>query len=117
MSKTISSRQPVSSRATATKGIAGRTATARRGAPNMRPFHMPFENQNIIVILVGVVTIGLGYLLMAMSEPMGAMALTVAPIILCLGYLVVIPYGIMYGARTYKNRNADSETIKTDPTA
>lgn len=67
-----------------------------------RPFQMPFEQKNIMIILGGIVIITLGYFLMSSDEVMGSMALNVSPIILLLGYLVVIPFGIMYGAKHAK---------------
>jgi hypothetical protein len=84
-----------------------RTARAAKGAPSVRPFNMPFERKNIMFILIGIGVVTLGYILMAMSETMGFMALDVSPIILLIGYLVVIPMGIMYGAH---RKNAETKT-------
>src|SRR5882724_4763683 len=76
--------------------------TARRETKGMvKPFEMPFETKNLIIIIAGVLTVGLGYLVMRMSPAMSFAALTLAPIILVLGYCVIIPYGIMYGAKAY----------------
>jgi hypothetical protein len=82
-----------------------RKPAARRSGPAFRGFQMPFEDKNIIVILIGVGIIGLGYILMSMGPVMGAMSLTIAPIVLCIGYLVVVPYGIMWGATRLKKNN------------
>jgi hypothetical protein len=71
----------------------------RPAAGGARPFQMPFENKNITIILAGVAFIMLGYYLMSISETMGTLALDIAPIILVIGYIIVIPYGIMYGAK------------------
>lgn len=65
---------------------------------------MPFEKQNITIILAGVLIIVLGYYLMSVSETMGSLALDIAPIILVIGYLIVIPYGIMYGAKRLRRK-------------
>ena len=77
---------------------------------------MPFEKQNITIILIGVAVIILGYYLMSISETMGALALDIAPIILVIGYLIVIPYGIMYGAKRLKAKEPQ-ETPQTNTTA
>ena len=63
---------------------------------------MPFESKNIMFILIGIGVVTLGYIIMGTSETMGFMALDVSPIVLLLGYLVVIPMGIMYGAHRKK---------------
>ena len=83
---------------------AQRTRTARtpKGASGVRPFNMPFEQKNIIFILVGIGIVTLGYVIMGTSETMGFMALDVSPFVLLIGYLVVIPLGIMYGAHRKK---------------
>ena len=76
--------------------------TKTKGSSGVRPFNMPFEQKNIVFILIGIGVVTLGYVIMGMSETMGFMALDVSPIVLLLGYLVVIPLGIMYGARRKK---------------
>jgi hypothetical protein len=83
---------------------AQRTRSTRtpKGASGVRPFNMPFEQKNIIFILIGIGVVTLGYIIMGTSETMGFMALDVSPIVLLLGYLVVIPMGIMYGAHRKK---------------
>jgi hypothetical protein len=74
---------------------------------------MPFETKNVTIILIGVLTIILGYYLMSTSETMGTLALDIAPIILVIGYLIVIPYGIMYGAKRLKRSEPAAETTET----
>ena len=73
---------------------------------------MPFEDKNVIIILIGVGIIGLGYLLMSMGDVMGFTSLTLAPIVLCIGYLVVVPYGIMYGARAARKLREEKLVIE-----
>jgi hypothetical protein len=73
---------------------------------------MPFEDRNVLIILIGVGIIGLGYFLMSQGDVMGFMSLTLAPIVLCIGYLIVVPYGIMYGAREFANRKNEKLVIE-----
>jgi hypothetical protein len=63
---------------------------------------MPFERKNVLIILAGVAIIALGYLIMWASPTMSPMALTVSPIVLLIGYLIVVPMGILAGTRTFK---------------
>src|ERR1700741_4813840 len=65
----------------------------------VRPFQMPFDSKNMAIIGIGVAVIVLGYLVMYFSPTMSDMALTVSPILLLLGYCVIVPIGIMAGAR------------------
>jgi hypothetical protein len=71
---------------------------------------MPFESKNIKIIFGGIILITLGYFLMSSDDVMGSMALNVSPIILLIGYLVVIPFGIMYGSKGAKK--AENATIQ-----
>lgn len=64
---------------------------------------MPLERQNIIYILAGVAIVTLGYILMGSGDALGFVPLNISPFVLVLGYLVVIPMGIMYGARRKKS--------------
>ena len=82
------------------------------GAP-VKPFQLPFEAKNIRIILLGVLVIALGYLIMWLSPTMSDMALTVSPIILIIGYCVIIPMGILAGTSSTRRK----ETItSTEPT-
>lgn len=70
---------------------------------------MPFDAKNITIILIGVAVIALGYVLMYISPTMSDMALTVSPILLVLGYCVIIPFGIMTGIRSKRASATTSE--------
>lgn len=68
-------------------------------------WEFPLEKNNLIIIGIGLAVILVGYLLMATGiteEPAIAngtwdntMAVSVAPILLVIGYIVIIPYGII----------------------
>lgn len=73
---------------------------------------MPFEDKNVMIILVGVAIIGLGYFLMSTGDVMGFVSLTLAPIVLCIGYLIVVPYGIMFGARAARKQREEKLVIE-----
>ena len=75
---------------------------------------MPFDAKNIRIILLGVVVIALGYLVMYMSPTMSSMALTVSPIILLLGYCVIVPLGIMAGSKTFRSAEPATEPPATN---
>lgn len=56
----------------------------------------PFERENYIILGVGLVLIVIGYIALLGNTVEGFSQLTVAPILLVLGYCVVIPLGILY---------------------
>ena len=57
---------------------------------------MPFGAINYQILGGGILLIVLGYVALAQSPWDGFLPLTVAPILLVLGYCVVIPIGILY---------------------
>ena len=56
----------------------------------------PFGRENYLILLAGVVVIILGYLALSGDKVEGFMPLTLAPILLVIGYCVIVPIGIMY---------------------
>ena len=56
----------------------------------------PFERENYMIIGVGILFIIAGYIAMSGNVVEGFSQLTLSPILLLIGYCVVIPIGIMY---------------------
>jgi len=56
----------------------------------------PLGRENYIILGVGILVIILGYIALSGSQVEGFMPLTLAPILLVLGYCVIIPLGILY---------------------
>ncbi len=61
------------------------------------------ETTNLVIIGVGILVIILGYIIMAMGDATSSLSVTVAPIVLVIGYCVIIPVGILYRKRTAAN--------------
>ncbi len=55
-----------------------------------------FSSKNYIIFIVGVLLIFLGYVVMAGGETYSVQSLTIAPIMLFIGYIVVIPAALIY---------------------
>ncbi len=56
----------------------------------------PLEKENYIILGIGLVVIILGYIALSGNTVEGFSQLTVAPILLVIGYCLIIPFGIMY---------------------
>lgn len=67
-----------------------------RQAKKNRKEVFPFGRENYLILLAGLVVIVLGYLALSEKTVEGFLPLTAAPILLVLGYCVIIPVGIMY---------------------
>lgn len=56
----------------------------------------PLERENFIILGIGILVIIAGYIALSGNTVEGFSQLTVAPILLVLGYCLIIPFGIMY---------------------
>ncbi|MEE2877331.1 MAG: DUF3098 domain-containing protein [Candidatus Neomarinimicrobiota bacterium] len=59
-----------------------------------------FGRKNYLLFIVGLATIAAGYIIMATGEVNSFQSLTLAPIMLFAGYLVIIPLSLVW-----KNKN------------
>lgn len=81
-----------------------------RKADKPRNWHFPWTRRDFVMLGIGLATIIVGYLLM--STGMGVdnwdnpLAVSVAPVILVIGYCVIIPLAIMFGGFQKPSRDA-----------
>ena len=57
---------------------------------------LPLDPLNYKILILGVAVIIVGYIALGTDPWDGFMALTIAPILLLIGYCVIIPIGILY---------------------
>ena len=62
--------------------------------------------KNINIFLIGVITLAIGFILMAQPPVNGFLSRTLAPIVLVVAYLVIFPFAIL------KKDKAESNDIK-----
>jgi hypothetical protein len=70
---------------------------------------LPLGRENFLIIGAGLLTIIAGYGALSAGGVEGFLPLVVAPILLVLGYCVVIPFGIMYRKEWFRKREGTSE--------
>jgi hypothetical protein len=80
---------------------------AKRKVPSMP---LPFTKRNYQILGLGLLIIILGYVALSQQPWDGSMPLVVAPILLVLGYCVVIPFGILY-----RQKSDTARTISQAP--
>jgi hypothetical protein len=71
----------------------------------------PFEKENYQIIGVGILFIIAGYITMSGNVVEGFSQLTLSPLLLLLGYCVIIPIGIIYR----KKEKAPTNETTTQP--
>ncbi|MDP6777226.1 MAG: hypothetical protein QGI83_10725 [Candidatus Latescibacteria bacterium] len=69
---------------------------AQTGTPQV-PRKLPYTRRNWIVFAAGIGTILIGYVCLSRPPVDGFMSLTLAPILLVLGYCVLIPIALLLG--------------------
>jgi hypothetical protein len=57
---------------------------------------LPFTKVNYYIIAVGIGLVILGFISMSQGSVEGTLPLVVAPILLVIGYCVILPIGILY---------------------
>jgi hypothetical protein len=75
------------------------------------PATLPFSKKNYQILGIGLLTIILGYVALSQQPWDGTMPLVVAPILLVVGYCVIIPFGILYRQKKETPR-APEETVE-----
>ena len=61
-----------------------------------------FTSKNYIIFGIGLVTIILGYIVLALGTVNSFQSLTLAPILLFIGYLFIIPFALIYQDKVEK---------------
>lgn len=88
-----------------------RKSEARR---KLKDDKLPLTKENFYIIGVGLVVIVIGYIALARGPVEGFLPLVLAPILLVLGYCVIIPLGILW-KKSYLSPEGSSQdsSIKT----
>jgi len=83
-------------------------AKVKKDKAKQSPFIEQFtmKNTNFIIFGIGILTIIIGYFIMASGDTYSFRTLTLAPIVLLIGYLIIIPVAILYR----KKNSGDSES-------
>jgi hypothetical protein len=71
------------------------TKTKKAPVKQKKEMFFPFGKENFIIIGIGIVDIIIGYIFLAQGPVDGFSPMVIAPILLVLGYCVIIPYGIL----------------------
>ena len=55
-----------------------------------------FEKENYVFFIAGIISVILGYIIMATGETYSFQSLSLAPILLFVGYIILIPIALIY---------------------
>jgi len=71
---------------------------------------LPLGRENFLILGLGLVVIVAGYLAMLEGSVEGFLPLVAAPILLVLGYCIIIPLGILYRKSLFSRNETRPET-------
>jgi uncharacterized membrane protein HdeD (DUF308 family) len=60
---------------------------------------LPFTKANLRILMLGLLTLVVGYIFMAQPPVDSFWSLTLSPLVLMLAYLIIIPYSIFHGRK------------------
>lgn len=83
--------------------------TKSKGRKTIRETALPLDRQNFIILGLGLLVIAAGYMAMLEGSIEGFLPLVVSPILLVLGYCVIIPIGILYRKRSQPVEQKDPQ--------
>ena len=55
-----------------------------------------FEKENYVFFIAGIISVILGYIVMAAGETYSFQSLSLAPVLLFVGYIILIPIALIY---------------------
>lgn len=76
-------------------------------------FHLSLTNRNYAIIGTGILLIIIGYFFMAENSVDGFLPTVIAPILLVLGYIVIVPFGILFKDKSSKTDEAKVSAVGT----
>jgi hypothetical protein len=75
--------------------------------------NIPFAKENYVIMGIGIAVIVAGYLTMLEGSIEGFLPLVVSPILLVVGYCLIVPLGILY-KKPSANHNEASSNVKSE---
>lgn len=85
----------------------------KKNIKRIEHLHINLTNKNYMIIGVGILVIIIGYFFMSENSVDGFLPSIVAPILLCIGYLVIVPFGILYSDKSNEAQNENNVTPST----
>lgn len=73
-----------------------KTPVKSKKTKKIEHLHINLTNKNYMIIGLGILVIIIGYFFMSENSVDGFLPTVVAPILLGIGYLVIVPFGILY---------------------
>lgn len=76
------------------------------------PFSVYFDKYNYLLLALGVGIIVIGYVFLAMGPWNSSQSLDISPILLIIGYLIVLPVAILYKRKPQEDKAETQEILE-----
>lgn len=73
---------------------------SKKSIKKVEHLHINLTNKNYMIVGLGILVIIIGYFFMSENSVDGFLPTVVAPVLLCIGYLVIVPFGILYSDKS-----------------
>lgn len=97
-----------------TKQHSVQSIKSKKHKKELSHLHFAMTMKNYMIIGAGILVIIIGYVLMSENSVDGFLPTVVAPVLLILGYCVIVPIGILYNDKGVKEEVA--EEVRTTET-
>ena len=87
------------------------TKAKKTAGKQKKEMFFPFGKENFIIIAIGIVVLIIGYFFLSQNPPDGTGPMVIAPILLVLGYCVIIPYGILKKPKSEETATEEPEAV------
>lgn len=89
---------------------------SRRPEKNRTKSQLPFTSHNYFIFGIGIIVLVFGYIFMSIGPVDSFWSLTLAPIVLVVGYVVIIPFSFLYHHKAIRQKvHVDNQQRQPDP--
>lgn len=93
------------------------TKAKKTAGKSKKEMYFPFGKENFIIIGIGIVVLIIGYFFLSQSPADGTGPMVIAPVLLVLGYCVIIPYGILKKPKSEEKTAEETEAAPVQTAA
>jgi len=93
-----------------------KTPVKAKKTKKIEHLHINLTNKNYMIIGLGILVIIIGYVFMNENSVDGFLPSVVAPILLVIGYLVIVPFGILFSDKSVNAEAVENPSATTNVT-
>jgi hypothetical protein len=88
--------------------------TIKKTRKIVSPFSVYWKKNNFVFLFIGLLTIIAGFVFMSMGSWDSFPSLFVSPVVLVVGYLIILPASILFVGKNEAENSSDQDTISSN---